>query len=70
MNIIKMMKPTLQRCSNSMYSCVGGTIGFNYDAYLEVLYNKLHLQMIEEENDMQKDIETFGEEFVLTVSYT
>ena len=70
MDKIKIIKPILQRCSNSMYSPIGGTIGFNYDAYLEVLCNELHLQIIEEENDMQKDIETFGEELVLTVSYT
>ena len=64
-----LQRPLLMRLSNSVYSPFGGSIGHNYDLYLEQLYKNHQLRMVEEENNVQKDIETFGEYLVMTVTY-
>lgn len=62
-------KPKLVRMTNTVYMDTPETMSYQYDAYLESLYQQLQLSMIEEENNREKDIETFGELLVDTVTY-
>lgn len=62
-------KPKLIRMTNAVYVDSPESMSYQYDAYLESLYQQLQLNMIEEENNREKDIETFGELLVNTVTY-
>lgn len=67
MNLLE--KPKLVRMSNDIFVDNPESMSYQYDAYLESLYQQLQLSMIEEENNREKDIETFGELLVDTVTY-